>query len=393
MKYFYCKKCLMPSTRPRLKFNQDGICNSCEWAEKKKAGVDWSARWKELEELCDKYRSKDGSNWDVIVPCSYGKDSQHIAWSLKTKLNMNPLLVYVAPQIPSKIGIENKHVLLNQGLDGLQVDINPKTFWELTRRGFIEEGVPQAAFEGAILAAPVNIAIKLGIKLIMYGEEPDTEYGGDEGLREKAAVNREWTIEKYLRGRDPQKVYLKDGITKKDLKWWAIPSQEDVEKSNLFVTHWSYFENWDPILHRDTALKLGFKTIGNWNEAKNDIHVTDKATHTDYTSLDDPYMRTFHTYLMFLKFGFGRGTQEVSNDIRIGAMTREQGIEFAKKYDAYDCGDYRDILMKKLNMTREEWDSIIDKWANKSILEKVDGRWQLKKDIHYGLDVNNYLDI
>lgn len=379
----------MPSTRPRLTFNKDGVCNGCEWLEKKKTTVNWNTRWKELKALCDKYRCTDGSNWDVIIPCSFGKDSWHIAWNMK-KLNMHPLLVYVAPQLPSKIGLKNKEILMSHGFDALQVDINPKVYWELTKRGVVEEGVPQAAFEGAILSAPVIVAIKLGIKLMMYGEEPDTEYGGDEGLREKAEVDRSWTIEKYLRGRDPEKVYAKDGITKEDLKWWMIPSQEEVEKSNLFVTHWSYFENWNHILHRDTALNLGFKTIGNWKEADNDRHVTGKATFTDYTSLDDPYMRTFHTYMMFLKFGFGRGTQEATNDIRAGKMTREKGIEMVKKYDDYDCHHYRNELLKNMKMTAKEWDKTMDKWANKAILEKVNGRWQLKKDIHHALDINNY---
>lgn len=393
MKFFYCKKCLMPSTRPRVTFNKNGACNGCEWGEAKKTTVDWNARWKELEAVCDKHRCTDGSNWDVIVPCSFGKDSYHIAWNLKTKLNMHPLLTYVAPQIPSKIGLKNKEILMSHGFDALQIDINPKVYWELTKRGFVEEGVPQAAFEGAINAAPLTIAIKLGIKLIMYGEEGESEYGGDTGLRETAIVDRDWVIDIYLRGRDPEKVYAKNGITKKDLRWWIIPSQEEIEKSNLFVTHWSYFENWSHILHRDTALSLGFKTIGNWKESSKDIHVAGKATHTDYTSLDDPFMRTFHTYLMFLKFGFGRGTQEATNDIRAGQMTRDEGIKMVKKYDEYDCRDYRDMLLKYLNMTQKEWDNIIDKWANKAILEKVKGKWQLKKTIHHELDIKNYLDV
>ncbi len=44
-------------------------------------------------------------------------------------------------------------------------------------------------------------------------------------------------------------------------------------------------------------------------------------------------------------------------------------------------------------MTEEEYCQVIDKWANKAILEKVDGRWQLKKEIHFGLDINNSIEI
>ena len=33
---FWCKNCVMASTRPRISFNKDGICNGCSWAEKKR---------------------------------------------------------------------------------------------------------------------------------------------------------------------------------------------------------------------------------------------------------------------------------------------------------------------------------------------------------------------
>ena len=48
-----CKRCIMPDTRPRLKFNADGICAACEWDEIKKSEIDWDARNKELFQLVE----------------------------------------------------------------------------------------------------------------------------------------------------------------------------------------------------------------------------------------------------------------------------------------------------------------------------------------------------
>jgi len=88
-KIFLCKKCLTLSTRPRVEFDEDGICNACRWAEAKKTTIDWNARWIELEKICDKYRRSDGY-WDVLVPYSGGKDSSYIAWKLKYELDRCP---------------------------------------------------------------------------------------------------------------------------------------------------------------------------------------------------------------------------------------------------------------------------------------------------------------
>ena len=33
---FWCKNCLNTSTRPRITFDKNGICNACQWAIEKK---------------------------------------------------------------------------------------------------------------------------------------------------------------------------------------------------------------------------------------------------------------------------------------------------------------------------------------------------------------------
>lgn len=87
----FCKKCVISNQRPRTEFDEDGVCNACRYAEKKfGGGIDWEAREKELRELCDKFRSKDGS-WDCVVPGSGGKDSMLVAHQLKHKYGMHPL--------------------------------------------------------------------------------------------------------------------------------------------------------------------------------------------------------------------------------------------------------------------------------------------------------------
>ena len=63
---------------------------SLSYFRKKK--INWNERKKELIELCNKYRRKDGYP-DCIVPGSGGKDSFYAAHKLKYEFNMNPLTI------------------------------------------------------------------------------------------------------------------------------------------------------------------------------------------------------------------------------------------------------------------------------------------------------------
>ena len=80
-------------------------------------------------------------------------------------------------------------------------------------------------------------------------------------------------------------------------------------------------------------------------------------------------------YLMYLKFGFGRCTQDVGIDIRRGALTRRQGLELVKQFDGEYPAVHIDTYCKYFEMTREEFDTALDNIVNKKLFKKVNGRW------------------
>ena len=152
----------------------------------------------------------------------------------------------------------------------------------------------------------------------------------------------------------------------KDLKWWTLPDLE-----GLYPIHWSNFEYWDPIEHKELAIeKCGLQTI-------------DKSigTFTNYAQLDD-ILQDLHAYFMFLKFGFGRATSDSSIEIREGRMEREIGLTFVKKYDGAFPTKYLDNYLEYFDLTEEEFWGIIDKFANKDILKKVNNHWTLINEAH-----------
>ena len=37
----FCKRCVMPDTKPNLNFDEDGICDACRSQEVKNRDIDW----------------------------------------------------------------------------------------------------------------------------------------------------------------------------------------------------------------------------------------------------------------------------------------------------------------------------------------------------------------
>jgi len=148
-------------------------------------------------------------------------------------------------------------------------------------------------------------------------------------------------------------------------------------------------------LHLHHAKKIGFEYGPEPGDG-----VTGIGTFTNYTSLDDPYLRTFHTYLMFLKFGFGRGSHEATGEIRSGRINRAQGIMRAVNYDDYDCSDFWDKLCNLYRVSDIELQNIVESHANRAIVrkvgywEKLDRRWQLRPEIFgYNRFIENAVEI
>ena len=117
----FCKICNITNQRPdstnefkhtleskktTINFNKNGICRACEHKEEQHEFIDWDVRDKELKDLCDRFRKKDGS-YDCIVPGSGGKDSAYQAHILKTKYGMNPLTCTWPPILYTDYGYKN----------------------------------------------------------------------------------------------------------------------------------------------------------------------------------------------------------------------------------------------------------------------------------------------
>lgn len=359
----WCKNCLSMSTRPRITFDERGWCNACRWMEKKQT-MDWDVRQKELEQLLDKHRRADGG-FDCLVPVSGGKDGSYVAYNLKNKYGMNPLCLTVTPALPLPLGEENLRAFIESGFNHVTVNPNHDVMRVLNRVGLVEMGFPYYGWLTAIQSAPVRMANKLGIELIFYGEDGEVEYGGTAETEKNPIYDVHYMKKIYLEG-GYSKVLQAANIEDKDLYFFRFPTDSELEQSPIEITHWSYFENWDPYRNYLVA-----KEYCGLKEAE-DANV---GTFTNF-SQNDQALYALHTYLMYLKFGFGRANQDASIEVRRGAMDRAQAVNLVRLYDGQYPHEFLETYLEYYQMTRDEFDSALERWVNQDLFEKVDGYWK-----------------
>ena len=102
--------------------------------------------------------------------------------------------------------------------------------------------------------------------------------------------------------------------------------------------------------------------------------INSAGTFTNFAQ-NDQSLFSLHTYLMYLKFGFGRATQDAGIEIRRGAMTREQGLNLVRLYDNHFPEEFLSEYLDYYQMNKKEFLKVIDHWANKNLFKKVKGKW------------------
>jgi N-acetyl sugar amidotransferase len=366
----YCKKCVISNQRPRIVFDEEGVCSACRYWERKDRDIDWAAREEELHELLNKHRRTDG-RYDIIVPSSGGKDSAYVAHVLKYKYDMHPLTVTWAPHLYTDIGRVNFHGLVDSGLDNIMGTANGPTHRRLTRLCTEEMGEPFQPFIYGQVWFPVQIAVQMGIPLIMDGENGDAEYGGDPTTEDQAGFSVSDADQYWFSGR-PLDYWFDHGFSRNDLGLYMPPPNELMEKQNIERHFFSYYLDWRPQKNFYYAAEnTGFKVNPEGRS---------EGTFSKYASLDDK-IDPFHYYFMLLKFGISRATSDAAHEIREGLIDREEGVALVRRYDAEFPSKNFDVFLEYTDMTEEEFWEACERWRNLNLWEKQGNEWVLKQQV------------
>lgn len=369
----FCKKCVMPNTRPGLVIDENGVCSACRHAEKKDT-IDWESRWRELEALCDQHRGCHGDGYDCIIPVSGGKDSHYQVHIMKERLDMNPLLVCVtAPFSTTKAGDHNlANISEVFGCDVVLSALNRKATRIMMRKAFEELGSPTWCYDRAIYTFPLQVAIEKEIPLVVWGENTSFEYGGPLTEETPSAIDQiSNDAVKDVGGLDH---WLVDGITMKDMQLYIHPSLEEIERVGLNPIYLSYFCRWSGYENYMFAKSRGFKSLEDTGEWFREGFIE------PYDQIDSiGYL--VHPQLKYPKYAHARVTDVCSNWIREGRTTREEAIGLVREHDhKLDPVALADFLAFT-EYTEEEFRNILDKFYNRDLFEMVEGEWRIKNPI------------
>lgn len=370
MKIQYCKKCVMPSTRPGITFNEEGVCAACQSYERR-SKIDWDVRYKELEKLCDKYRGMNGEGYDCAIAVSGGKDSHYQVHLMKEVLNMNPILFSVEDNFPmTEAGKHNlKNISEEYGCNIISLKPNIKAQKKLMRYTFEKYGKPTWFFDRLIYTYPMHMAVKFNTSLLVYGENVSYEYGG-------ADYKESYSAKGQLKNGvasdiDYQELINNAGVTMEDLSMTVAPSEEELDK--LDPMYVSYFIPWNSFSNYDYAKKHGFHDL---------THEWNRQHHVENFDQVDSRAYLVHPWLKYPKFGHASATDYAARMVRYGLIDRDTAIQLVKEHDhALDPLCVRDFCDFCGYSETEFWD-IIDKMYNKDLFTKNEiGEWKLKNPI------------
>ena len=363
----------MPDTRPGITF-ENGVCTGCKNYEKQKT-VDWDLRMKEFKTLCEKYRGSNGNGYDCAIAVSGGKDSHFQTYYMKNVMKMNPVLLSVGNIDWTETGRKNLQNLSEEfGCDLITMEPNRKVAKIMFRKAFEELGSPTWYFDALVYSFPVKMCMKLGVKLLVYGEDINYTYGGKHDTETPSAMEQSdndvvkpvWDL------------WFNDGkISESDLDSAKMPSLDEVHNSGLEQIYLSYFVPWNSYHNFEVAQRYGFRHLGHEYIREGSVD--------NFDQIDSiPYL--LHPYLKYPKFGHSIATDIASRLIRYGLKTREELTPIVEEIDGKLDQGIIDKFCSFTGMSNDDFWKTMDKWFNKDLFEQdQDGIWHPKFKVGYGM--------
>lgn len=366
-----------PNTIKEATFiDEDGICDACKYAEMKDTQIDWKKREQILQELCDRFRSKDGSH-DCIVPGSGGKDSRFVSHILKYRYGMNPLTVTWPPNMYTDIGRQNFQTWLND-YDNITIKPNQKTHSFLTKLAFENLVHPfQPFIIGQKIVAP-RLALKFKIPLVFYGETL-IEYG----VRIKDDINLKPDMPSYyysgehdfdrifISGVSVRELIEKYKVDRRDLNQYLPLTKEELKPFPIEYHFLGHYFKYNPHEAYYYAVNhTGFKPNPERTE----------GTYSKYASLDDK-IDGFHYYTAFVKFGLGRATFDAALEARNKIITRDEGVALVRKYDGEFPKKYFHEVLEYMDISEARFWEVIENARSPHLWKKENGKWILRYQV------------
>ena len=306
----YCKSCVMPATRPGLKFDDVGVCGACRWYEQKKTEIDWIALGcQELQRIADEAKAAAEGPWHCVVGVSGGTDSTWQARYVRDELGLNPLLVQFASSDGTELGRRNLETLVEMGFSLISVQPNPRVALEGScKKSFFNYGNIIKYSEHASFTAPFRVAIDYQIPLVFFGVRTPCSRRADRNTNRPGWDATGIKFNNTLGGQGID-IWLGDSIEERDLLPYTFPSDEEMARWGGRGIFMGYFVDWSGWENAVFALERGFECI--------DADYKDIGIPYQHNSLDSYHGGIVNAMLKHVKLGFGHTTEFTSYDVRV----------------------------------------------------------------------------
>lgn len=315
--------------------------------------IDWPARIVALKTLLTEYAERQkakGNPYDCIIPVSGGKDSYFQVHTVRS-LGFRPLLVSYNHSFNTTLGLRNLANLTERTDCPLVRYSTPHgTAIRLAKYMLRKVGDVTWHYHAGIMTFPIQAAVQYDVPLIIWGEEGFSELVGMHNFDDQVEFTKKKRQEHSMRGFEPEDLLADPDcpLTRYDLAPFFYPSDETIERVGVRGIYLSNYIQWDARTQTEFVIKeLGFESA-----------TARDRTFNIYAKTDCLFANGLHDYLKYLKFGYGRATDDASNEIRHGRMTRHEGVELVRLYDHVVPQDYYWFL-EKSGLNADEFDRVI----------------------------------
>lgn len=348
-----CKKCLYPETYETITFDNKGVCNICDQNLIQKENINWKHRNKELDKILNNYKNK--YDYDCIIPFSGGKDSTFQLYYLVKIKKLKPLVVrfnHSFYRTQTKKNTEN--VLKKLGCDFLEFTPNWKIVKLLMLESFKRKGDFCWHCHTGIYSYPIQLAVKLNIPLVIYGE-PLAEMSAYYTYNQIESEDQEKFEMVRNLGINAEDMYnmlkgSKYKIDKRDLLPYTYPSKETVAQIGVKSINLGNYIKWD--YNKQTKIikkELGWKT--------DDLEgVPNKAN--PFSSKIECYMQGSRDYIKFIKRGYGRITQNMANELRKKKVSKRTAQNLIKEFEGKKPQSLK-IFLKYIGISEKQFFKIL----------------------------------